>query len=536
MEDYNGTRHPEWAPNNGTGHQNDNTLRNEGRISEEEARKMILESYERAGVDLPLVTLETVLSTDDDAPQPETPPFKRLMNKASAAISNRGLNSMNSYSGEGPDDEFDPHALSTSYTSNTYVENETRPEIPQEMPKDLEDVPPHTPQRFLGDGNTTENTNVVVPATPELMKGNTCHPAFDFCCPEALMKPSASPTPIPSVRSSPSDKYVVSKLQIAEGFDDEKQSADDEDVPALMDGADSLLDETYISEKSNSISKPRKSGFMSYFRGSRRFRIAIAFCCLLHFVLIGLIIAFILNLENEKYEAGKSSSALSPGQTVASSPSSTNIASEQLITSKTLAPDPDLDPEIKVPENDVESEADSDVVETNDSTVEPINSVATEEDNVFEEKVPDTDVQEEQPVTDADVQAEQPVDVAEDIPTETCVDSVEVNMDCVGEGSDLLVFFESCAPRVGDWVGIYESSANPAFLVDTEAIGWLYTCGDRFCEEVIEKEVLSFSRAAANAGVGTFRAHLIREGEGPTFSALASSPDFRIVANADRNC
>merc|ERR1711933_79493 len=107
---------------------------------------------------------------------------------------------------------------------------------------------------------------------------------------------------------------------------------------------------------------------------------------------------------------------------------------------------------------------------------------------------------------------------------------------CVGEGSELLVYFESCTPRVGDWVAMYESSANPKFLLDSESVGWLYTCGDRFCEEAVEKETLSFTRATGRAGVGTYRFHLIREGEGPLYSSIASSSEFQIVANANTSC
>ena len=520
-----------------------------GKLSEDESRKMILESYEKAGVDLPLVSLETVLDrevSEDDARQTGAPRFRKFLNRASSAMANRPMVNRNHGTEEGPDDEYEPPSLSSSYTSNSYVENEASQETRQEMTG-----LPVTPKRPMNESNMTEDMDQsmeepvlkIVPDTPESLKNN-CHQAFDLCCPKSLLNSSPSPTPTKSTRSSPSDKYVMSNLQLAEGFDDEQRTTDAQparDVPALMDMEDtSMMDDSYAIEKPVSSSK---TGVLGFFKGSRRFRLAVLVCCFLHIVLIALIIAFVTNADNESHEAGISSSDLSQAQAGITSSSSTD-ASTDFVVSKTLMPDLDLESELDLPQPELESESNSVVAATNSSnsfdnstvefntTVEENSTVefniTVEEDNIFAEQ--DNIFQENA----AESNEEQPTGANSLL--DSCVNSLDVSTECVGAGSELLVFFESCTPRIGDWVAIYDASADPRFLLDEEVVGWLYTCGDRFCEEATEKETLSFTRATERAEVGTYRAHLIREGDGPTFSSIASSSIFRIVTDADVSC
>jgi len=451
-------------------------------------------------------------------------------------MANRGLNVRNDNSNEVPDDEKSewpdyeipeegpddekslgtpqkrapPVLSSDSYTSNSYVDYQTPPVAPvqQEAVAEI----PQTPDRPVNTSCPTEATASIIPPTPESMK-NDCAATFDFCCPK-----TANDSP---QRTSANDKYLMSKMQLADGFDDEHQSVDVEearDVPALMDVEDSMADDNNSTGNADSVSASMISkgnyGIMSYFRGSRRFRYAILVCFLLHIVLIGLIIAFVTNADNEIYEAGSSAATTSQGQP-ATTPSSTDP-----VTTETLFPDP-VEEQLEV-EEPTGSDIIADITSPNTTDVE---------DNSIEENPT------EQNATVAIVPEDQPPANATDAPQESCVDSLDINMDCIGEDSELYVNFEVCTPLPGDWVAIYEASADPQFLLDTETIGWLYTCGDRLCEEVVQKEVLSFTRAKERAGVGTYRAHLIRgEGEGPIFASIASSPEFRIVTNATDSC
>ncbi len=470
------------------------------KMSEEDSRKLILESYEKAGVDLPLVTLETVLDreiAEDDARQTGAPRFKKFLNKASSAVANR-LQRVESMP-RGPDDEIDELSVPSvsSYTSNFKAEYETPPPPPPEavpapmpvpapvpvpvpvpapVPVQQEDPAenPQTPERSANIPSTTADGAAMIPPTPESGKLD-CHPTFDFCCPN---KPDGSPA-----------KYVVSNLQLPEGFEDEQQSVENQeprDVPALMDTDVSMMDESSFKvEHSEEVSKGSQ-GFIGFFRGSRRFRYAVVVCCLLHLILVGLIVAFVMSADNDGYGTGSSSASIPQGQTTTSG--------DEFVTSNTPIPEPDLVEEI--------------FANATDTISNSTNVTVVEEDII----------------------------TAVSNSTGSCVDSLEVNMDCLGVDSELFVSFEVCTPQAGDWVAIFDSSADPQSLLDEDAIGWLYTCGDRFCEEAVQKENLSFTRAKERALEGTYRAHLLREGEGTVFSAIASSTEFRIITDANGSC
>lgn len=103
-------------------------------------------------------------------------------------------------------------------------------------------------------------------------------------------------------------------------------------------------------------------------------------------------------------------------------------------------------------------------------------------------------------------------------------------------GAELLIYFQSCTPQAGDRVAICDGSRSPQDLSDSEFISWKFTCGDQQCNEPIQSEVLSFSRVTSSAGVGTYQAYLTRDGPGPTYSSLASSPKFRVVSDAYTDC
>lgn len=438
-----------------------------GQTSEEERRK-ILESYEKAGVDLPLVTLETILDREiagDDARQSGAPRFRQFLHQ-----SNRP-----DYDDEGPDDELEdlgaPPPPPPSYTANT-------PAVRQ--PEILRAPDPVTPDTSM-ENTETPNVSTVIPPTPERCEVNcedlaegavlvlpnaaalkkdaaatfeaaradcvsTFDSALDYCC---------AKTP----DSSPTKELPASKLQLPEGYDDEEQV--DGDVPALMDNEESIVEEmSYkIEEESPSVTK-EETGVLSYFRGSRRFRFAVLICCLLHVVLIGLIIAFV---------TGRNKNALQADSAAASA-------------TATTAP-------VVVPETVAPTEVEVTDAPTASPTVPP------------------------------------------------CVDSLQVDMTCFDDNTLLAVQFEACTPEVGDWIAILEADTDPEAITETDAIGWMFTCGDRFCEEAVGKEVLDFDRAKRKAELGgSYRAYMMREGEGPLFSAIAMSPEFSILNGPGASC
>ena len=297
-----------------------------------------------------------------------------------------------------------------------------------------------------------------------------------------------------------------------------------------MDVENSMVNSSFATEKSVPVAKGGNVGLMAYAKGNRRFRIAMCICCLLHVVLVGLIIAFVIRANDDDYNAGSSSASIAQGQISTKAPSGND--SKDLVTATTLAPDPDLYDQLA-------SSAENNVV-SNATSIPPINTF--EQENTTEEE-PKEEVAEEEPKEEvAEEETAFGVGQGEQIPADdtapgSCADTMEVSLACVGVGSELLAYFESCTPQVGDWVGIFESSEDANFLLDENTIAWMYTCGDRTCEEAMAKEVLSFARMTELAGIGTFRAHLIRGGgEGAFYSSIASSADFSIVDDADTSC
>ena len=121
----------------------------------------------------------------------------------------------------------------------------------------------------------------------------------------------------------------------------------------------------------------------------------------------------------------------------------------------------------------------------------------------------------------------------------TCDDTLEVSASCfsTNTGGDILVFFRSCTPEPGDWLGVYEASGQPTSMSvrvsDIDAVDWLFTCGDQECQDPIGQEVVPFQQVNGRYEAGKlYQVHMFRDGDGPMYSSFASSPPFQIVDGA----
>ena len=137
--------------------------------------------------------------------------------------------------------------------------------------------------------------------------------------------------------------------------------------------------------------------------------------------------------------------------------------------------------------------------------------------------------------------------------TSSCVDTVEVSLECYGRNSgEVLLYFQSCRPQPGDWVGIHEIPSPQDESVEgfdaSSIVTWSYTCGTQRCYTTGEpgqppqppppqNGVLPFPNFTEQVATGTYRADLMRiSGTGPMYSPVASSPTFRIVENPNTDC
>ena len=518
-------------------------------MSAEDSRKMILKSYEASGVDLPLTQLETVLDKEispKDFGANKGPRFRKFLDKASSAIITNQRkdkdadaapddewisDSIDEDDNNDNDEKFDDEEFRNKSTGNNkdIADFDTNSAKTPDSNKDNKSRAQMMPVSNYPVDNNKNDTNTAqtkgeegqIPVTTaaNTSVGTTGDMPFAFCCPES------SPYPM----SNNDDKYVISNLQLPpaeDEFDDEYQNSR---RVALMDVEDSMIDTTLTMERSplsgrNQFSKGGKHGMFTHFRGSRRFRIALGFCCALHLILIGLIITFVMTM-------GKEDAAITQDQAAISSSTSTSssINTADMISSTDLAQEQqqmDADSGAETTTSVVTEE--EEITSSNmapDSGAETTTSVVTEEEKITSSNMAPTP-------TISTVLDQEEVESEE---TE-CVDKLELSLDCFGRGSDVLVYFNVCTPQSGDWVALYDISSDPQNLFDDNSVSWLYTCGDRRCTETIQTEVLSFSRVTDVAPAGRYRAYLIRNGEATSFSSFASSPEFRIVDNSNTEC
>lgn len=104
------------------------------------------------------------------------------------------------------------------------------------------------------------------------------------------------------------------------------------------------------------------------------------------------------------------------------------------------------------------------------------------------------------------------------VPHPGCVDEVYTEYSCYGKGDNIVVYFYLCDPMHFDWAGIYDSSVD---YLDEEALPWQFLCGDQECDYAVREGHLTFKDDTYGPWplpTGTYKFHLIREGEVPYHS------------------
>lgn len=464
------------------------SLRSFGPHSAEDLhRKQILDEYERAGVDLPVVCLETVLDRERSAndfggsPSRRSKLGSRFRSFSAGAVAGTsvqdapvagvpGEHGMRAVS-PGTEEVFSTSAVHVAAAPDGYHGGysvgsmKILGEVPASQIYDDDLFPPTaetSPSRnksFAGAVNVEESKEEE--ATPSSRNPQDSNTSFSQAAATAAAE--EGPTPgesitfqcgqccCPNKNEVESDqKYVVSNLQTAEAFDDGDNSG--RFRYDMIYGQNSLLDMEDTVTTASTMEKYQDEEIppkhkRSLFQGNTKFSRAMAACCILHIVMVGLIIGFAIHDRDDSE---------SPTAT------STSFGSAQMD-----GPD------------------DEDVAVQSGSTT-------------------------------------------------TCIDAVDLGMRCYGLESEILVYFLSCDPQPGDWVAIYESSVDATTLPQDTSLDWLFTCGDQVCSDAVSSEVVAFSQAFMKVG-GTYKAHLIRDGPGPVFAAYASSVEFR-VEESDADC
>jgi hypothetical protein len=273
------------------------------KMTEAESRKQILDSYERKGVDLPIVTLEMVLDRDTSAldynaaynkkkkktkkknrlfgrfaksePSKEEVPCRDTLPQQNQEESGKALVAERSSASYHGDQNMGPVQGETVEATNN-----------GKMPQNNAALGIFCcPQHHL----TSENETIIANGAVSDESKRSTDPTVMFCCPRNQIMDKDS-------------QYIKSKLQLPEGCEDK----DDAQYQAIMEKG-SLIDADESVVTSNAEDQDEmlhtnrdKSKEGDYFWGSCRFRWTVVLCFLLHVVVISLIIIVALNSREDQ--------------------------------------------------------------------------------------------------------------------------------------------------------------------------------------------------------------------------------------------
>uniref|UniRef100_A0A7S1D2D2 Uncharacterized protein n=1 Tax=Cyclophora tenuis TaxID=216820 RepID=A0A7S1D2D2_CYCTE len=129
-------------------------------------------------------------------------------------------------------------------------------------------------------------------------------------------------------------------------------------------------------------------------------------------------------------------------------------------------------------------------------------------------------------------------------PMPVLVEMVYTDMSCYIEGNAITVSFTNFDPQSDDWVGIYESDANPQHL--GPPLLWLYTCGTQSCSGMRSTGELVFGAGAPlekgsiewPLPPGEYVAMLLPDGHTPYAATAVSAPftvkgSYEVCTSAD---
>lgn len=97
--------------------------------------------------------------------------------------------------------------------------------------------------------------------------------------------------------------------------------------------------------------------------------------------------------------------------------------------------------------------------------------------------------------------------------TAVCENKVEVIKSCYESGNDIRVHFVNCDAEGTDWIGLYDSNADPENL--GEPLLWLDACGSQDCGTAKGHGSVYFDDTIAE---GSYKAFLVRKGSHTSFA------------------
>ena len=114
-----------------------------------------------------------------------------------------------------------------------------------------------------------------------------------------------------------------------------------------------------------------------------------------------------------------------------------------------------------------------------------------------------------------------------------CTSFLIWNTTCVRSGSPIPISFQNCEPQNGDWIGIYDKTADPTDLRTPYL--WVWTCGSQNCRGAPQSNTVVLDETTVDSQGGswpladdTYVAYLIRNTGTPPYQAFLESDKMKI--------
>jgi hypothetical protein len=114
-----------------------------------------------------------------------------------------------------------------------------------------------------------------------------------------------------------------------------------------------------------------------------------------------------------------------------------------------------------------------------------------------------------------------------------CSTWIDTRNSCYAQGVQISASFFNCDPQPEDWIGIYYANANPDDV--SQALLWIWSCGQQNCDRAVESASVAFSGSHLGGrnsvwpmNPGNYRMHFLKVNNRGSYEAYASSDVFEV--------
>jgi hypothetical protein len=113
-----------------------------------------------------------------------------------------------------------------------------------------------------------------------------------------------------------------------------------------------------------------------------------------------------------------------------------------------------------------------------------------------------------------------------------CNNKIQVFQSCFERGEDIKLDFINCTPQGNDWIGLYDTSANPKSLPDPHL--WKWSCGNQNCWGETASSTLYLDKQATGLSnwplqPGTYKIYLVRGGSRGAHTSISGTSKITVA-------